>query len=183
MEDLIETTETLVEAIEDGKIISVTEKYAKREGLPILRKPRIIQLKENLSKNPDRKMEKYEEQRRLANDISRRPLNWRNNQIFDELIENFHWEIAKARRTRGLTKRQLAELIGEKEETIKLLEYGSIVVKDFIIINKVQNVLGINLRKDKVDLKKSMHEIIETGTQEGSNAEEFKSSDVQIFED
>ena len=32
--------ENLVEAIEEGKIVKVSEKYAKREGLPILRKSR-----------------------------------------------------------------------------------------------------------------------------------------------
>ena len=64
-----------------------------------------------------------------------------------------------------------------------MLEYGSIVVSDFVIINKVQDALHINLRKDKVDLHKSVHEMIRTGTQEGSAPEDFQESDVEVFED
>jgi len=182
--------ERLVEAIEQGKIVKVLETYARKEGLPILRKPRITQIQENVPKIPERTKPKDEEQRnKLSHNLSERPLNWRKNQIFDELIDNFHWRISKVRRNAGLTRKQLADLVKEKEETIKMLEYGTLAVNDFVLINKVQNALGINLRKDKLDLNQSMHDMIKTDEQEQTEekidkeVEEIKGDDIQIFED
>jgi len=182
--------ERLVEAIEQGKIVKVTETYARKEGLPILRKPRITQIQENVPKIPEKRRERDEEQKnRLSYNLSKRPLNWRKNQIFNELIDNFHWQISKARKNIGLTRKQLAQLVNEKEETIKMLEYGTLAVNDFVLINKVQDVLGINLRKDKLNLNQSIHDMIKTDTQEqteekiDSEVENIKGDDIQIFDD
>lgn len=181
--------EKQVDAIKEGKIVRVSEAYARKENLLILRKPKITQIQENVPKIPQRTKEEREEKKnKLSLDLTKRPLNWRKNQIFDELIENFHWKISKIRKNMGLTRKQLANLVKEKEETIKLLEYGTLIVNDFVLINKVQDVLGINLRKDKLDINKSMHDMIKTDSEEteeliDSDAENLHGSDIQIFDD
>ena len=101
-----------VEAIEEGKIVKVTEEYAKLEGLPILRRytPQKVQEKK-----------KQEKTTYLLFDDFRKPLKPKS-QVLLELIENFHWQISKKRREFGLTRRQLAQKINEPEYYIKMLE-------------------------------------------------------------
>jgi ribosome-binding protein aMBF1 (putative translation factor) len=179
--------ERLVEAIEEGKIVRVSENYARKEGPPILRKPKLVQIQETVPKIPEKRKSKDDEKlNQLSHDLSKRPLNWRKNQIFDELVENFHWQISKARKSLGLTRKQLADLINEKEETIKMLEYGTLTVNDFVLINKVQAILGINLRKDKLDINKSMHDMIKEGEpfhEKKIEEETLSGSEIEIFED
>jgi len=181
--------EKLVEAIEEGRIVKVPEDYAKREGLPILRKPKIKQIQENVPKIPERNKTEEETKNKLSLEISKRPLDWRKNQVISELIDNFHWYISKTRKNAGLTRKQLAQLINEREETIKMIEYGILPSSDFVVINKIQDALGINLRKDKINMNKSMHELLETKEQEKIEQkidEEIKSiqgSEIQIYDD
>lgn len=132
----------LVEAIEEGRIVKVSEDYAKREGLPILRKqqPKIT-----------KPQKKETEEKRLFIDDLRKPLNWKKSQVMAELVDNFQWEVAKKRRQLGITRKQLAASISEPEYVLKLIENGILPKDDFIIINKLQARLNLNLRKDKKD--------------------------------
>ena len=139
-----------VEAIEEGKIVKVTEEYAKLEGLPILRRytPQKVQEKK-----------KQEKTTYLLFDDFRKPLKPKS-QVLLELIENFHWQISKKRREFGLTRRQLAQKINEPEYYIKMLENGILPKDDFVIINKIQSALNINLRKDQKDFSQSPRSLI-----------------------
>ncbi len=156
-------SEDNVEAIEEGKIVKVSERYAKREGLPILRRPST-----KVFSHP----KKQEEEKRISFDDLRKPLNWRKSQVFSELTENFHWEISKKRRQIGLSRKQLASSINESENTKKLVENGILPKDDFKIINKLQERLNINLRKDKKDFAQPVRPLVEN--------EESKPSDSEI---
>ena len=140
----------IVEAIEEGKIVRVTESYARIEGLTIIRKP--------ITKKPQKK--NSEEDPRLTFEDFRKPLNWQKNQVVSELAENFQWEIAKKRKERGLTRRQFAKAIDETESNIKLLENGILPRNDFIIINKIQAFFNVNLRKDRKDFTQSPRDML-----------------------
>lgn len=156
-----ESDNNLVDAIEEGKIVKVTEEYARLECLPILRKqtPKI-----HISKKKQK-----EDEPRLSFDDFRKPLNWRKSQVLSELMENFHWQISKRRRQLGLARRQLAQRINESEYHIKMIENGTLPKDDFVIINKLQIFLGINLRKDKKDFNKPARSLIKE-----ENLEEIK---------
>lgn len=147
-------SDSLVDAIEEGRIVRVPEQYAKREGLTILRKS-LIEQKEKIQQ----KVQKQDEIRPSLDEL-RKPLSYKKNQVASELIENFQWEIAKTRRQKSLSRRQFAKMINEPESLIKLLENGIVPGNDFIIINKIQSVLNINLRKDKKDFAQSARSLL-----------------------
>jgi len=163
---------TSVEAIEEGKIVTVTEDYARREGLPIVRK--IHSSKEDSS-------EKLDLGDKEVVDF-RRSLSWKKNRVLGDLIDHFHWEISKRRREMNLTRGRLAEMIGEKEGVIKELENGILHRDDFILINKVQDCLGINLRKDKKDFGQNMRKLVESQTLNEDLIGTDK-GEVELFED
>ncbi|RMD66209.1 helix-turn-helix domain-containing protein [Candidatus Pacearchaeota archaeon] len=188
--------DNFVEALEDGKIVRVREDYARREGLPIIRKPRIYQLHERLSSQPKQSKEVLSRKAgcdytKPLLDYLKNPDEWKSEQVMSELVDNFHWIIKLERRKRGLTRKQLAKLLGESEDAIKLIENGVLPSKDFVLINKIQQVLGINLRKDGKDFseeitKKILEERQEKEREENAkeiNASELVDDEIEILEE
>ncbi len=157
--------DNMVEAIEDGKIVKVTEEYARREGLLVIKRP---ELKPSFSKSnkiePRSGMLKFE--------LYRRPLRKVQNNVVSDLVENFHWIISQKRKQTGISRKQFAQALGESEDTIKFLENGILTIDDFILINKVQSYLGINLRKDGRDFNKPIREMIRDPVKEKEILEE-----------
>jgi ribosome-binding protein aMBF1 (putative translation factor) len=160
----------MVEAIEEGKIVKVSEDYAKREGLMILRRPEIdFKVDGSIASRED-------DERRLLMDDFRKPLDWKDNRVAKDLVENFHWHIARERRRKNTTRRDFAEALGESENTIKMLENGILPKNDFVLIKKVQDYLGINLRKDKQVFGQEMRELVE------SEQAKRVAKDVEVFD-
>jgi len=171
----------IVDAIDEGKIVKVRESYAKQEGLPILKKPRMQDVKERVEVISHYSTTKTEDKRPIK-DYLDRPLNWRKDQVIQELVENFHWIIGRERRRKSLTRKQLARLTNEKEDHIKMIEYGVLPTHDFVLINKIQDALGINLRKDKKDFNIPVRKLIEEKSQPKQN-KELIDNDIEILED
>lgn len=153
------TGEKYVEVIEEGRIVKVRESYARREGLPILRKT-FREVHEKRFEEFKGKGKDGDERKHRGDDL-RRPLNWKDNKIVADLVDNFHWVIAKERRKRNISRKEFAGLVGVSEETIKLVENGILPGKDFVLVNKIQEVLGINLRKDNKDFGESPRKMVE----------------------
>ena len=80
----------------------------------------------------------------------RKPLNSKNNEILRELVENFHWTLIQKRKGTQMTRKKLAEALGESEVNIKMIENGVLPANNFILINKLERFYGIILRKNKV---------------------------------
>lgn len=138
----------MVDAIEDGRIVKVPEDYARREGLLILRKH--VQI----PTSPLGIKEKRDEGARrnkgfIGMDDLRKPLR-KDSEILNELVDNFHWILIQKRKGRGLTRKKVAEEIGETEVNLKMLENGVLPMNNFILINKLETYYGISLRKNKV---------------------------------
>ncbi len=137
----------VVEVIKEGQITRVPRWQAEEEDLFILREPEKELVSESgFNKNFfDRKepalrkdgMEKY-----------RPRIELKKNNIVKFLVDNFHWKIVHARRERGLSRKKVAEAIGEKEEVLKELELGRLPRDDFVLITKIENCFGFSLRKD-----------------------------------
>lgn len=171
-------TGRLVEAIEEGKIVRVPEEYAIKEELPVLRR-----IDPELQQNDSgRKTSKVEGDSVYGVDEFRKSLDWKKNQIVKDLVSNFHWEISKERRRKNLTRKQFAELINEQENTVKMIENGVLPNNDFVIINKIQSSLGINLRKDGFDPEQSARAAINFVSEEKEEEKEEK-IDADIFSD
>jgi len=64
-----------------------------------------------------------------------------------DLINNFHWIIMRARRSKKLTQKQLAENIGESESIVKSAEEGTILNNADTFVRKLESYLSVRLRK------------------------------------
>ena len=65
----------------------------------------------------------------------------------EDLIDNFHWDIMMGRRKMHITTKQLADAISESEVVIKMAEQGMLPEDDYRLINKLENYLGIRIKK------------------------------------
>ncbi len=63
------------------------------------------------------------------------------------LIDYFHWIIMKNRRRKGLSQKQLAEVLGESEAAISMIEKGQVPENAKVLIKKLEQFFQIPLRK------------------------------------
>jgi len=145
--------ENFVEAIENGRIVRVTEGYAKRESLFILKKH------EQLPAIPLKK-KKEDEGRPLFDDF-RKPLRFKENDLAKDMVDNFHWILLEKRKVKGITRKQLASALGESENSIKLMENGVIPFGNYVLVNKLEKFYGISLRKGVVNFQESARKLVE----------------------
>jgi len=74
----------------------------------------------------------------------------------ENLIQNFHWVVMRARRMEKLTQQELAEKLKVPGMAIKMLEQGRVKESDFQFIRKVESYLNISiLDKDKIKIPTS----------------------------
>lgn len=148
--------EKLVEAIKEGEIVRVFESQARQEELFILRRvPEISEAAVTETKTPASRTldltSKYKDG--LRRDVPRvetwRKAPYKRNNVVNELKENFHWDILKKRRVIGLSRKQLANRVGESEDKLKIVESGNLPEDNFSLVIKIEQALQINLRKDK----------------------------------
>lgn len=157
----MEYQEKLVDAIEEGKIVRVTEAYARQEALPILRKSPEIEAQQRTPQYLQEKKERPRDFKIDVIDTIKRAPTWKQKQVISELIDNWQWHIRNERRKKNISRTQLANSVGATEEQIKMLEFGTLPSEDFILINKIQKTLNINLRKDGKDFSMSVSDIMQ----------------------
>ncbi len=64
-----------------------------------------------------------------------------------DLVNNFHWIIMRARRSKHITREQLAEAIAEPEKAIIMAERGILPEDYYKFLTKIENYLSIKLIK------------------------------------
>lgn len=69
----------------------------------------------------------------------------------NELIDHFHWIVMRARRSKHLTQKQVAESLKESEISIRMLERG--IVPNPGLIDKVEEFFSLRLRKENSQKK------------------------------
>lgn len=170
-----------VEAIDGGRIVRVPEEYAKREGLLILRK--VVDVA-GTELTPTQKKDEYSRKNKgfIGMDDLRKPLRPQNDEIMRELVENFHWTLMQKRKMKGLTRKKLAEEIGETELNVRMIENGVIPVNNFVLVNKLEKFYGVALRRNKpIDVgDKPLRQIIDFAKKE---KESKKEDSIEIVED
>ena len=72
------------------------------------------------------------------------------------LIDNFHWEVMRARRKKHLTYKQVADALAESETVIKMVEHGRLPEDDYRIIGKLEKFFDIRLVKSSESTEKSL---------------------------
>lgn len=162
---------------ESEKMGTVYERMARLSGVKP-RKPERPELKkqeESLRKIIDRN---YEEKIRMQDlSLKSRP----------DLIDKFHWIIMRVRRVRGLTQKQLAEVIGESEAAIKMAEQG-VVPGGYELMGKLERFLKVKLIKERtssmLDQSKEKNLYGDSGlnkNQTHSNTSNLKERNQQTF--
>lgn len=163
----------LVDAIYGGEIVKICEECAAREDFPIIRRPSSFQLKEaeksstvyqRLSRMAGIKPAEVKKPEIKGITLDRLRPAKSYSQLHAErmtratkinkpldLIDNFNWAIQMARRERKLSPGQLAEMIGETESIVKMLESGNLPDDASKILDKLEQALKIKLRKSEVE--------------------------------
>lgn len=135
------TGEVFVDALEEGEIVRVPEQYARREGLPILRKWSLPTIQKPVNKLGPKETG--------GMDTFRRPLRGEREGVRAALLDNFHWALSQKRRKLHLSRKQLAAAVGASEQDIKLLENGVLPSNDFVLISALERQLDMSLRNEQ----------------------------------
>jgi ribosome-binding protein aMBF1 (putative translation factor) len=166
----------LYDAISNEGVVQICEDCSMVDTVPVIRKPTTFQLKtaetpstvyerlSNMAKlNPvehrDKFAQKYPQIRELPKkqETSMRALvdaKYKPTQKSiprAELVENFHWNVQRARRFKKISPAQLAKEIGESEGAILMIERGVLPEDDFRLINKLESYLNMKLLKKHAD--------------------------------
>lgn len=91
-----------------------------------------------------------------------------------DLIDNFHWVIMRMRRSKKLTQKQLAENIGESEETVKSAEEGIILNNADTFLRKIESYLGVKLRKGESSYSMNEPRFVKAGINENPAKKEIR---------
>ena len=177
----------MVEAIDDGRIVTVDESYALREGLPILRKIQSSGIQEaNSFKNEGTDKKKFY----ITGDDEIKRMRIQQKPLLSSLDENFNWIITKRRRDMRVSRKNVADAIGEKEEDIKILEAGALPHNNLAIISKIESYFGVVLRKSREwgqqpvrkEISSPKEKLTNSDSKKNSNNENLLGDDLQIFQ-
>ena len=79
---------------------------------------------------------------------------------YEDLIDNFNWAIMRKRRSKKISRTELAEELKESPIIIESLEKG-VLPRDYVLlIKKIEDYLGLNLIKEKKRERISSQRII-----------------------
>jgi ribosome-binding protein aMBF1 (putative translation factor) len=177
----------LFDAITKEGLVKICEGCSAFSDFPILRRPTAFQLKEierkpttyerlsrmsGLKNLNERKVEKsdylirQEKSLRAMVDKNYAEKIKQEAKPRPDLVDNFHWIIMRARRSKHVTQKQMADAIGEAEAAIKMAEEG-ILPENNYLLNKIQGYLEINLLKETSKMtmentKNSVHDFVPT---------------------
>ncbi len=164
----------LLDAIDGNEIVKICEECAFSESMPIIRMPNTTQLKESekpysvyerlrrMSGMPDKEnpevkavMRKitdanldYLRQKSKEKEIDEKYNLAKKKNIPLNLVDNFNWHIIMARKKRKLSRKQVAEALGESETAIKMVENKELPDDYLRLINKFEQFFGIVLKKE-----------------------------------
>ncbi len=192
----------LFDAISGEGIKKICERCSKEEKLPLIKRPTTDQLKRAESNTPVRKVlekmsgnkgdserakkEVYERDKKMLEnqEISLRDLvekkykdSPKKSLPRPDLIDNFHWVIMRARRSRKISYKQLAEAISESETALQMAEKGILPEDDNKLVHKLETYFGIRLVKEKSPFSDSKKENFSFSEDSNQNSEPSLSFD------
>ncbi len=85
------------------------------------------------------------------------------SQIKDEVVQDYHGAVRKARQARGWTHEELADKINERASSIKRIEKGDMLPDDNIR-KKLEHILEIRLVENVEKLKPDTYNPLESAT-------------------
>lgn len=146
----------LLGAVTEKGIQKICRKCSFEENIPIMK-----YFKEELEKKPSvsERLSRLSGVEIKKQEISEKDLELKKladenfkKQVLEEkpfgMVDNFHWVIMRARRSKKLTQKQFAEKIEESEEAIIMVEKGVLPKNNFVLVSKIENYLGIKIRNE-----------------------------------
>lgn len=127
----------------ENKNTSIYDRLSKEQGLN----------PEEHKKNIFKKEELKEQEVTLRDLVDKKYDNVGKKEVVkkrDDLVDNFHWILMRARRNKKMTVTDLAKEVGESERVIKMAEQGVLPEGDIRIVQKLETILGINLFKPEI---------------------------------
>ena len=187
----ITSTEVRIfDAVHDLRMSTLCERCAIIENIPIIKKPNSEQLKESeIVRVSDRmkdisgmreevKEETFFKEDKLKELDSNPELELPEKENLN-LIDNFHWEIMKQRRRRGLSQNKLADSLGESEIAIQMIEKEKLPENAKRILKKLEQVFQINLRNKQKVIEQNLEPILVD--EEGETIDYVPEDEEMIF--
>ena len=183
-----------VEAIKDGEIIRVPENVAIMEDLFILRKisksvdTNVASIP---SQSPTKSNKESPRNSSIMYDWKHGKFGGKKNNVVQDLVPNFNWEISRNRKSKNMSRLKLAQMINCAEEDVKMIELGELPSDDFVLISRIEQVFGINLRKHpasiaQVDIselqKRNEGKKKESVSNIFKDSSRFSGSDIELIE-
>ena len=127
----------LFDAINGLRMTTICERCSIINDIPIIKRPNSDQIKESEITRVSERMRSLSRIRSPINIQKRPEIFFREERLKElernpeleqpekenlKLMNNFHWEITKQRRKKGLSQKQLANAIGESEAVIQMIE-------------------------------------------------------------
>ena len=150
----------LFDAIYEGRMAKICERCSIIENVPIIKKPGVSQLKEaemgrvgvydrmkRLSGIKDAKEEITFFREDRLKELDKKPELELPEKEKLNLVEHFYWQIMQNRRRKGLSQKQLAEVLSESEVAIEMIEKAKFPENAEILIKKLEQFFQIRLRK------------------------------------
>lgn len=191
-----QVNDSYVEAIKDGEIIRVSESVAILEDLFVLRK--ITGQAQQAPTSSNIKSLKPKDSLRdtsIMFDWKHGKFGGKKNNVMQDLVPNFNWEISRNRKLKNMSRLKLAQMINSTEEEVKMAELGELLKDDFVLISRIENVFGINLRKHPAsiaqvniaDLQKKNEQIKKDASvnslgQTPKNSSSLSGNDIEILD-
>jgi len=150
----------LFDSIYEGRMAKICERCSIIENVPIIKKPGVSQLKEaemgrvgvhdrmkRLSGIRDVKEETTFFREDKLKELDKKPELELPEKEKLNLVEHFYWQIMQNRRRKGLSQKQLAEVLSESEVAIEMIEKAKFPENAEILIKKLEQFFQIRLRK------------------------------------
>ncbi len=137
-----------VEAIKDGEIIRVPESVAIEEDLFILRRLGAPPQQPTASvQSPAVRRESSQKNASIISEWKLGKFGMKKNNVLQDLVPNFHWQISSYRKKMNMSRAKLAQMINASELEVKMIELGELPADDFVLISRIEQLFGLNLRK------------------------------------
>jgi len=149
----------LFDVISDEGIVKICNSCFIEGDFPVIKKPIEVQVSESRNDKPKHspfhiadKSELLKKQEITLRDVVEKNFEKKlpeKTEKKEDLIDNFHWIIMRARRAKHISQKQLAEELKEPETAIKMAERGILPKDYFTLVSKLENSLGIRILKQE----------------------------------
>jgi len=143
-----------IDAFDNDRPLSVQERLAKMSGVPSnprAQREKMLAERKRQEEEAEERKKQNEELRKIANKAFEKQLGDSNAETDtsgnSSMVRNFHWIILRARRAKHLTRRDLADRIGEPEAAIEMAEKGVLPRERETMVKKLQQALNIQITK------------------------------------